>query len=160
MTPILVTLVVDPAQVLTSDWVPVPAFVWTPAPGSDHVACVGAHLAASPTIRPLVTARDFSPIVSMHDVRRSTISYSDVVVFEVGISASILKLGSRSVVPSVSHSMVPVPVSNLIVIQLDFDVVDEVSTYVEDYSSTIAIFRFRGFWPSLSALHAWISKLW
>ena len=96
----------------------------------------------------------------MGAVRRSTIFYADVATFEAGIGAHVKKVGSRSAVPSISHSVVRVPISNPIVIQLDSDIVDEVSTYVEDYSSTAAIFRFRGFWPSLSALHAWISKFW
>ena len=45
-------------------------------------------------------------------------------------------------------------------LHLDSNIIDEISTYVEDYSSIAAIFHFRGFWPSLSDLHTRISKYW
>jgi len=52
----------------------------------------------------------------------------------------------------------PVVVSNPIMINLDSNIFNEISIYVEDFSSIDAIFHFKGFWPSLSELHAWISK--
>ena len=54
----------------------------------------------------------------------------------------------------------PVSVRNPLVLHFEQDVVDEINSYVVDYSNMVAIFHFRGFWPSLSDLHAWISKFW
>ena len=88
---------------------------------------------------------------------RSAISYADMATFEASIALA-LRMGSRPVV--VNWEAVPVPVSNLLLLHLDADIVDEVNTFADDFSATAAICRFRGFWPSLAELHAWISKVW
>ena len=126
----------------------------------DLTAIVGALTTVSLSLRPPIAVGDSSPIASKVVVGRSAISYVDVVAFEASIGDSILKLGPRSIVPSVSCSTVPGSKSKQLVLHLDSEIVDEVSTYVEDFISIIAIFRFRGFWPSLLTLHVWISKFW
>ncbi len=45
-------------------------------------------------------------------------------------------------------------------VDLNPAIVDKISETAEEFSSLAAIFHFRGFWPSLSNLHAWISKQW
>ena len=58
------------------------------------------------------------------------------------------------------QEVVPVVVCNPISMDLDSEISDEISMYVDDFSSMAAIFWFKGFRPSLSALHAWISREW
>lgn len=43
---------------------------------------------------------------------------------------------------------------------MDSETVDNILGTTDELSSFSAIFRFRGFWLSLSNLHAWISKHW
>ena len=51
-------------------------------------------------------------------------------------------------------------VSNPLKIDLKSDIVDEISICMADFSANASIFYFKGFWPSLSDLHAWISHFW
>ena len=86
-------------------------------------------------------------------------SYADVAAFEVDIHWSA-PLGGRSL-GSLKHSVATlVSVAEPIRVLLDSNTVDEIFQTVEVFSSHAAIFRFRGFCPSLSNLHAWISKFW
>ena len=51
-------------------------------------------------------------------------------------------------------------VSNPVRVVLDQEIVDEIFNTAKKFSSVAAIFHFRGLWPSLSDLHAWISEHW
>lgn len=82
--------------------------------------------------------------------------YVDVATFEVSIGGLSEKSGFRDTV----HSGVSIVVSNPLNIDLKFDIVDEISICMADFSTNVAIFYFKGFWPSLSDLHAWISHFW
>ena len=84
-------------------------------------------------------------------VGRSAISYANVVAYEADI---ILVMHSGF------WKAVLVVVCNPIMMDLDSKVVDEISTHVDDFSSIATIFQFKGFWPCLSNLHAWISHVW
>lgn len=85
----------------------------------------------------------------------STISYADVADFEVGI------YGLASAGRGGSHpSVLPILVSSPIIVNLESDTMDEIFKTVEDFSTTAAIFHFRGFWPSLPDLHTCIYKHW
>jgi hypothetical protein len=53
-----------------------------------------------------------------------------------------------------------VSVSKPVRVSLDSETVDHIFTTAEDLSSLAAIFRFRGYWPSLPDLHKWISNHW
>ena len=121
---------------------------------------MAAALASSPDGVSTMTSTTFwarsSPIPggdihSPGDVGGLSISYANVATYEVGF-------GGQAVRPR-TCVVVPIIVSNPVII-LDSNIVDEISTQVEDYSSTSVIFCFRGFWPSLSDLHASISKFW
>ncbi len=73
------------------------------------------------------------------------ISYANVAAYEASLGGQVVHLGTCAIVPII--------VSNPMII-LDSNIVDEISNQVEDYSSILAIFHFRGFWPFLSDLHA------
>ena len=82
----------------------------------------------------------------------------DVVAYEVDIGdlngrPAICDYGGQIV------CVVPMAASNRRIV-LEDEIVDEKSTYVDDFSSTATIFHFKGFWPSLSDLHAWIFRVW
>lgn len=101
------------------------------APASfDGDALVGCGHLSSPA---LSQATKGERVRSPGVVGRSTISYADVVVYEAS-------LGGQAVRPR-PRAAVPVAVSNLIMIILESDIADEVSTYVEDFS-TSAIFSY------------------
>lgn len=84
---------------------------------------------------------------------RSTISYADVATYEAIIGGG----SGGQTVHSGLHVAAPTIICNLIKLDLGSNISDEISTYVDDFSSTAAIFQFKGFWPSLFDLHAWIT---
>ena len=86
----------------------------------------------------------------------SSISYADVVAFEDGIRG----ISEKSRFCDTVRSRVPIAVSNPLKIDLKSNIVDEISICMADFSTNVAIFYFKGFWPSLLDLHAWISHFW
>ena len=59
-----------------------------------------------------------------------------------------------------SKVAVPVVVGNSLILELEPTVVEDISKQLDDFSSSAAIFCFKGFWPSLLDLHAWIGRVW
>lgn len=85
-------------------------------------------------------------------------SFVDVVAFEASLHGNSPSAGlSGSLKCRVAT---PVSVIKPIWVFLNFDRVEEIFKTIEVFSSHGAILQFRGFWPSLSILHDWISKHW
>lgn len=83
-------------------------------------------------------------------------SYADVAAFEANIHRSV-PLGAPSMLSRLAS---PVSVSKPARVSLDPETVDLIISTAEEFSAQAAIFHFRGYWPSLPDLHAWISKQW
>ena len=90
----------------------------------------------------------------------STISYVDVATFEVGICGQTVRLGLCDTIHLRFHDTVPIIVCNLKRLHLNYFVVDDISINMDDLLDSDAIFHFKGFWPSFSDFHAWISRVW
>ena len=86
----------------------------------------------------------------------SAISYANVAAFEAGLGGPVSKQGLRSTVRSGS----PITVCNPLKVDLSSSAEEDISKCLADFSERAAIFFFKGFWPSLSDLHAWISRNW
>lgn len=82
-------------------------------------------------------------------------TFADVVAFEDGLHGAFPQANSYG--PSLVS---PVSALKPIRVPLDPKSVEDIFQTVEDLSSFAAIFRFRGYWPSLADLHDWISKKW
>ena len=121
----------------------------TPAKG-----CVG-HI-----LHPLGAFRASSTLVSgslgLESSGGHAPSFADVATFEAGLHGAAWS-GSRS--PHL-HEVVPVSVANPVKVSLDTDTMEDIFKMAEEFSSLAVVFRFRGFWPSLADLHAWITKHW
>ena len=88
--------------------------------------------------------------------RGRSASYADVAAFEANLhGAQVVQFG-----PSCPQEVSHVCVSNLIMVLLDSETIDNILGVADELSSFVAIFKFHDFWPSLSNLHAWISKHW
>ena len=90
-------------------------------------------------------------------LRGRATSYADVAAFEAGLHCA-----APPADPSFGHSRVAplVGVSCPARVVFDQHIENEIFSTAEEFSALAAIFRFRGFWPSLSVLHAWISEHW
>ena len=76
--------------------------------------------------------------------------------FEAGLGGPVSKKGLRSTVGSGS----PMAVCSPLKVDLSSSAEEEISCSLAEYSDRAAIFFFKGLWPSLSELHAWISRNW
>ncbi len=53
-----------------------------------------------------------------------------------------------------------ISIRNLFRFNLNSSLVDKISSNMVDFLATIVVFHFKGFWPSLIDLYAWISHVW
>ena len=86
-------------------------------------------------------------------------SYADVAAFEAILGGSRARSGSSG---ARLESKIPVPMvtGNSLFLEFEPEVVADISDQLVDFASKAAIFRFKGFWPSLLDLHAWIGRVW
>ena len=82
-------------------------------------------------------------------------TFADVATFEASLHDALPHATSSRP----SH-VSPVSALKPIRVTLDPELVEDIFHTAEDLSSLAAIFRFRGYWPSLVDLHGWISKNW
>ena len=90
---------------------------------------------------------------------RSALSYADVATYEANLGGPIARSGPRSLGSGATGS-VPVGVGASLFLELELEVVEDISEQIDNFSSSTTIFRFKGFWPSLQDLHAWIGRVW
>ena len=86
-------------------------------------------------------------------------SYADVAAFEAILGGSRARSGSSR---ARLESKIPVPMAtgNSLFLEFEPEVVTAISAQLVDFASKAAIFRFKGLWPSLLDLHAWIGRVW
>ena len=125
--------------------------IWLLVPASDFMVVTSAStFQARDSLDPGVN------ICFPSVVGGSTISYANVATYEANIGGQFGHLGFHDTV----CSGVPIAVCNPIKTNLKLAIVASISNYMDNFLAKVAIFHFKGFWPSLSDLHAWISSFW
>ena len=90
----------------------------------------------------------------------SAISYANVASYEVDIGGQTVHPTFHDSVHLGLRDIVPVEVCNPKRLVLNSYLVDKISINMEDFLDIATIILFKGFWPSLLSLHAWISHVW